>query len=130
MANRDYSISTAYRRKSLCQITSGAIDSLPPVTQIALGSGGLNDDGTVKEPDIDQTALVVELGRFDVEQPTYPIDTTARYTVTIPEDALVGEVISEAGLLDSEGNLVAIRNMLPKGKDEGVEFTFTFDDEF
>ena len=33
-------------------------------------------------------------------------------------------------LVDSEGNLCAIRNMLAKGKDEGVVFIFTFDDEF
>ena len=56
--------------------------------------------------------------------------TTARYIVTIPAADLAGEQISEAALVDSEGNFCAIRNMLAKGKDEGVAFIFTFDDEF
>lgn len=130
MASNAYSIVTEYRRKSLCEITSGAISTLPAITHVVLGSGGLNEDGTVKAPEAKQTALNHELGRYKVDAPTYPIPTTARYTVTVPEDELVGAVISEAALADAEGNLCAIRNMLPKGKDEGVEFTFTFDDEF
>ena len=96
MASNTYSIVTEYRRESLCKITSGAITSLPAITHVVLGNGGLEEDGSVKVPDAKQTALN----------------------------------ISEAALADSEGNLCAIRNMLPKGKDEGVEFTFTFDDEF
>lgn len=130
MASNDFSIVTEYRRRSLCEITSGKISTLPPVTHVVLGGGGLDEDGNVLVPDAGQTALNQELGRFAVDAPAYPCDTTARYTVTIPEDELVGAVISEAALADSEGNLCAIRNMLPKGKDEGVEFTFTFDDEF
>lgn len=130
MASNEFSIVTEYRRKSLCEITSGAIDSLPPITHVVLGSGGLDEDGSVKTPDAKQTALNHELGRYKVDTPQYPVPTTARYTVTIPENDLVGEVITEAALADSAGNICAIRNMLPKGKDEGVEFTFTFDDEF
>lgn len=130
MASNEFSVVTEYRRQSLCEITSGAIASLAPIAQVVLGSGGLNEDGTVKVPDARQTALNNELGRFRVDPPVYPVPTTARYTITVPEDELVGAVISEAGLVDKAGNLCAIRNMLPKGKDEGVEFTFTFDDEF
>lgn len=130
MASNDFSIVTEYRRRSLCQITSGKISTLPPIAHVVLGGGGLDEDGTVKIPDAKQTALNQELGRYKVDEPQYPEDTTARYTVTVPEDELVGAVISEAALADAEGNLCAIRNMLPKGKDEGVAFTFTFDDEF
>ena len=130
MASNTYSIVTEYRRESLCKITSGAITSLPAITHVVLGNGGLEEDGSVKVPDAKQTALNNELGRYKVDEPQYPVPATARYTVNVPEADLVGEVISEAALADSEGNLCAIRNMLPKGKDEGVEFTFTFDDEF
>ncbi len=130
MASNDFSIVTEYRRKSLCQITSGKISAIPAITHVVLGSGGLNADGSVKTPSAKQTALNHELGRFKADAPTYPVETTARYTVTVPEGELVGAVISEAALADSAGNLCAIRNMLPKGKDEGVSFTFTFDDEF
>ena len=77
-----------------------------------------------------QQALVHEIGRYPIDKVEYPISTTARYTVTIPAADLAGAQISEAALVDSEGNLCAIRNMLAKGKDEGVAFIFTFDDEF
>ncbi len=33
-------------------------------------------------------------------------------------------------IVDENGELCAIRNMLPKGKDSGMAFVFTFDDEF
>lgn len=66
----------------------------------------------------------------EVESVTYPDETTARYTVTIPKDSLVGKEINEAALVDSDGDLVAIKNMYSKKKDEGVSFTFEFDDEF
>ncbi len=130
MANSDYSVVTDYRRQSLCQITSGAISALSPIKYVVLGSGGVDENGEVLTPSASQTELNQELGRYPVDGASYPIPTTARYTVTVPEDELVGAVISEAALADEDGNLCAIRNMLPKGKDEGVEFTFTFDDEF
>ena len=130
MASNDFSIVTEYRRRSLCEITSGKISTLPPIAYVVLGCGGLNEDGTVKIPDAKQTALNQELARYKVEAVTYPNDATAEYKVTVPEDDLEEAVISEAALADAEGNLCAIRNMLPKGKDKGVVFTFTFDDEF
>lgn len=130
MASNTYSIITEFRRKSLCEITSGKITSIAPITDIAFGSGGCNIDGSVKTPDAKQTALNHEIGRFKTDPPTYPSDATARYTVTIPGNQLAGASISEAALVDADGHLCAIRNMLPKGKDDEVEFTFTFDDEF
>jgi len=130
MANNSYSVVTEFRRKSLCEITSGKITSVAPISYIAFGNGGCNIDGTVKKPDSKQTALNNEIGRFTVDAPFYPSAATVRYTVTIPNNELVGEIISEAALVDSDGNICAICNMLPKGKDEEVTFTFTFDDEF
>ena len=59
-----------------------------------------------------------------------PVDTTNRYTVTIPETDLVGKNLSEMALIDADGVFAAVKNFLPKGKDEDVRFTFEFDDEF
>lgn len=123
-------IVTNYRREALCKITSGALSKLPAISHVAFGDQGVNEDGSVKPPSGTQTALNHEVGRYEVGTPAYPIATTARYTVTIPAEDLPGAIFSEAALVDDEGNLCAIRNMLPKGKDEGVEFLFTFDDEF
>jgi len=127
MAN---TIITNYRREQLCKITSGAIDSLAPITQVAFGDGGVDVAGQVLQPVGGQEALAHEVGRYPIDKVEYPVSTTARYTVTIPAADLAGAQLSEAALVDSEGNLCAIRNMLAKGKDEGVAFIFTFDDEF
>ena len=109
MASSAYSIVTEFRRKSLCEITSGKITTIAPITHIAFGSGGCNEDGSVKMPEAKQTTLNNEIGRFKADSPTYPSEATARYTVTIPMDELVGESISEAALIDADGNLCAIR---------------------
>lgn len=131
MAQSKYTVITDYRRQMLCKITSGAISALPPITHIAFGSGGLGADGQPLDPLGTQTALKHEEGRYPLDKgPEYPIPTTARYTVTIPRAELPGVKISEAALVDGDGRLCAIRNMLPKGKDSDVAFTFAFDDEF
>lgn len=131
MAQSNYTVITDHRRVLLCKITSGAVSTLPPVTHIAFGDGGLGDGGEPLDPLGTQTALNHELGRYPLDgPPEYPIPTTARYTATIPRGALAGKNISEAALVDRDGGLCAIRNMLPKGKDDDVAFTFAFDDEF
>lgn len=121
---------TNARRKALCKITSGAVSSIPPITHVVFGDKGVDEDGAPLSPASHQTALNHEVGRYPIGKVTYPVSTTARYTVTIPRDDLVGIRISEAGLLDSDGVLCAIKTMFAKGKDSGVEFVFTFDDEF
>ena len=103
---------------------------LAVITHVAFGNGGVNGSGEPLVPLETQTALNSELARYEVESVTYPAETTARYAVTIPKDALVGEEISEAALVDSDGDVVAIKTMYPKKKDEDVSFTFEFDDEF
>lgn len=130
MAGTNNTVITDYRREKLCKITSGAISALPAITQIAFGDQGVAEDGSVRQPSGGQTALNHEVGRYDIAEPSYPIPTTARYTATVPADELPGVSISEAALVDADGKLCAIRNMLPKGKDADVEFTFTFNDEF
>ena len=121
---------TNLRRERLCKITSGALEKMPAITHVAFGDGGVSEDGAVIPPTGSQTELRHELGRYAIDGVTYPVSTTARYTVTIPANALAGTQISEAALVDADGGLCAIRNMLPKGKDADVTFTFTFDDEF
>lgn len=128
MANT--SVITVARRKKLCQATSGATPTIAAITEIAFGDGGSDENGEPLAPSSTQTALKHEIGRYAVENITYPQETTATYTVSIPKGELVGKQISEAALVDADGDLCAVKNMYPKGKDEDVEFTFTFDDEF
>lgn len=124
------SVITNTRRENLCKITSGAISTMPRVTHIAFGDGGVDSSGNPLSPLETQTALKSEVARYAIDGVTYPVGTTARYTVTIPKADLPGAKISEAALVNSEGGLDAIKNMYVKQKDEGVSFEFTFDDEF
>lgn len=124
------SVITKARRVALCKITSGAIQTLSPVTHIALGDGGVDNDGNPISPTEMQVVLKHEIARYPIDSVEYPVDTTARYTVTIPKADLAGEKISEAALVDEDGKLLAIKTMYVKQKDNGVSFTFTFDDEF
>lgn len=124
------SVITRKRRVKLCQASSSADKPLAHITQIAFGSGGVDESGEPVAPLETQEALKQEIKRYDVDSVTWPVDTTARYTVTIPADELTGEAINEAALVDSDGDLAAIKTMYTKRKDAGVTFTFEFDDEF
>ncbi len=124
------SVITKTRRRKLCMAASDPEKPLAVITHVAFGSGGVNVSGEPIVPTETQTALNNELARYEVESVTYPDETTARYAVTIPKDALVGKEINEAALVDSDGDLVAIKTMYTKKKDEDVSFTFEFDDEF
>ena len=53
-----------------------------------------------------------------------------RYECTLENDELVGQYISELALYDEDGDLVAIKNFLRKGKDSDLEMVFQMDDEF
>lgn len=121
---------TNARRENLCKITSGAVSAIPAITHMAFGDQGVDAAGGVIPPLGSQTALKHEVGRYAVDSVTYPTATTARYTAVIPKEDLAGVLISEAALVDGAGTLCAIRNMLAKGKDAGVAFEFTIDDEF
>lgn len=132
MANEN-SVITKTRREALCKATSMGSTTNPinPITHIVFGDGGVDESGNPVPPIDTQTALKNQIGKYPIDAaPTYPETTTARYVVTIPADELPGASISEAGLVDSEGMLCAIKTMYVKRKDPGVTFTFTFDDEF
>lgn len=127
------SVITKARREAICKATStgSSVNAINKITHIAFGDGGVDSSGNPIAPEETQTALNHTIGTYPIDAaPTYPVSTTARYTVTIPADDLPGESISEAGLVDSAGTLCAVKTMYAKRKDAGVTFTFTFDDEF
>lgn len=130
MATGENSVITKARRVKLCQASSDASKPLAPITHIAFGSGGVGEDGEPMTPLETQEALNTEIVRYPVDGVTYPVDTTARYAVTIPAGELDGQPISEAALIDSDGDVAEIKCMYEKRKDPGVAFTFEFDDEF
>ena len=130
MAESNATIITTARRELLCKAASGEAETIPAITKVAFGSGGVDSDGVVIVPSADQQELHNEVGRYPIDGVTYPVSTTARYKVTIPAADLEGAAISEVALVDSEGDVAAIKTMYSKQKDAGVSFTFEFDDEF
>ncbi len=129
----DNSVITKARREALCKATSMGSEGnvINKITHIVFGDGGVDEGGNPIPPTDTQTALNHAIGTYPIDaEPTYPVSTTARYVVTIPAADLPGASISEAGLVDSEGMLCAVKTMYVKRKDAGVTFTFTFDDEF
>ena len=101
-----------------------------PITHIAFGDGGADSGGRPIEPDPAQTSLVHELGRYAIDSVESPVNGVSRFAATIPVGALPGAQISEAGLYDSAGNLVAVKNMPSKVKEADLQLVYSFDDEF
>lgn len=130
MANEN-SVITMARRISFAKLTSGDITTIPKITNIALGDGGVDEEGNPIPPTAEQTTLNNEIARFSVEGHTFPTPTTVRYTITIPKgEEYAGKKFNEMALVDEAGTLCAIKTMYTKQKDYDVEFTFEFNDEF
>ena len=106
-----------------------ATGTVAKITHIALGSGGVNADGTVIVPLAENVALKKEVVRKPYTSSTKTSDTSYEYTIKLEEDELVGTFISEMALIDEDGDVVAFSNFLAKGKDE-TEVTFTIEDNY
>lgn len=121
-------IITKTGREKLCRAHAG--DSpLPKISHMVLGNGGYSD-GSVTEPTGDESALKNQLIKKEISGHTYPETTTCRYSMRLTKDELSGQYISEQGLVDEDGDLVAYKTFLPKGKDEDMEFVFDMDEIF
>lgn len=116
-------------RKKLCKAHAGDA-TLPRITHIAVGNGGLDSTGNPVAILGTEVSLASELLRKTIDSHTYPVETTCRYAIRIGKSELVGCSISEIGLFDEEGDLVAYKNFLPKGKDSDMEFVFELDEIF
>lgn len=120
------SVITLAGRKKMAEARAGAA-ALPPIVQIALGDGGVDADGNVLEP---AEILNHELIRRNVDSIIRLTDTCYRYSLILSETELVNAEITEMAFIDSDGDVVSIKNFKPKVKDEGMEMTFQMDDRF
>lgn len=116
-------------REKLCKAHAGDI-SLPPITQMGFGSGGIDSGGVVIATTGEEVALRGELLIKNIDSHTYPETTTARYSTRLTKTELANQTISEMGLFDSDGDMVAYKTFLPKGKDDDMEFIFDMDEIF
>lgn len=122
-------IVTKTAREKMIKARAGEI-TLPAISGMAFGNGGVDSGGNVINPSTEQMELNSELLRKPVDGHIFISDTSCRYHCTLLENELAGESISEIGLYDTEGDLIAIKNFSPKGKDDDLEMTFNIDDTF
>ena len=122
---------TAVGRRKLCRAHAGDAP-LPVITHMAWGDGGVDDGGAPKAASGNETGLYNQLMVKAVESHEYPNEeqTTCRYRSTLTENELTGSSISEIGLLDSGGDLIAYRTFLAKGKDADIPQTYEMDEIF
>ena len=119
---------TLRARAKLCRARAGDLQPLPPIVAMAFGDGGTDEDGEPIPPATEQTDLTHRLLTKNIESHSYPSSTTCKYKCTLDPDELPNAFIDEIGLVDADGDIVAIRTFLKKGHDEGLEMTFTVDD--
>ena len=118
---------TEKAREKILQARMG-VKALPKIVGFAFGDGGTAEEGNVKIPSITQTMLNSELLRKEIDKYELIDNLTCRYFCTLQEDELVGKYISEIALYDAEGDIIAVKNFLKKGKDPEWEMTFQIDD--
>lgn len=120
-------------REQLCKAHAGDTE-LSPITKIALGSGGCRGgepiEVTGKETELKSKLIEKEIASHQYIEEEESGKLKTRYTISLGDDELVDQKISEAGLIDGEGRLVAYITFLEKGKDQGMDFTFNIDEIF
>lgn len=120
---------TIAARKKMARARAGEIQ-LPPIAGMAFGTGGVDDGGKPVQPLVSDEGLKNEVFRKAADSHEFIDDTTCRYLCTLAADECAGEEISELGLYDSEGDIIAIKTFKSKGKDADLEMTFRVDDIF
>lgn len=123
----DAVVTIAARRK-MVRARAG-VAALPAIVGMAFGDGA-QVGGDVAAPQPEDTALKNELLRKAVDGFEEISDTCYRYICTLTHQELVGKNINEIALYDSDGDLVAIKSFLSKGKDDDMEMIFEIDDKF
>ncbi|HFU4567736.1 TPA: phage tail protein [Bacillus cereus] len=119
-------VTTLYARQQMAKARAEGT-KLTKVVKMAFGKGGTKDgkpislDGTEQE-------LKEELVQKVIDSYEFMEPAKIRYTCTIAEGELAGEVINELALVDEDGKFTAIRTMTDKQKDGDIEFIFEIDD--
>lgn len=123
------SVVTIKAKEKMLKARAG-VQPLPKIVGMAFGDGGVTAEGVVIPPTEEQIALKNELLRKEIDGYVAVSNTCYRYTCTLGETELANEKISEVALYDADGDLVAIKNCLAKGKDDDAVMIFEIDDIF
>ncbi len=117
-------VTTTQGKIDLARARAGEIP-IPKIAYIALGTGGHEPGDPTKPvpPSPDQLALENEILRKPVS-----IERTGnvnRYWIELGKDEANGQVITEEGLIDENGTLVAVKTF--GGKTKEIDTTLVFD---
>ena len=104
--------------------------AIPKITQMAFGDGGVDSSGNPIAPVRTATSLKNEVFRKNIDGFEFLSDLVCRYTTTLAEAEAVGKKISEIALVDAQGDIVAIKTFLAKGKDGDMKVSYSIDDMF
>ena len=91
--------------------------TLYPIKDIAYGDGGHNANLQHISPSEDATALQHEVLRKEVAAVRQDDSLSVTGKGTIENNELIGTQLSEAALVDSQGNLIGIKTFAPKVKE-------------
>ncbi|MBR0583982.1 hypothetical protein HF326_13065 [Bacillus altitudinis MN12] len=119
-------VTTLYARQQMAKARAEGT-KLTKVVKMAFGNGGTKDGKPISLDGTEQ-ALKKELVQKNIDSFTFMEPAKIRYTCTIAEGELAGEVINELALVDEAGKFTAIRTMTDKQKDGDIEFVFEIDD--
>lgn len=122
---------TVTGRKKLCKAHAGNI-TLDRIDHIQWGDGGVDESGIPKETTGNEIGLYNKLLEKPIESRTFigSDETTCRYTATLEKGELGGKYISEMGLFDKAGDMIAYRTFMRKGKDEAIPQIYDMDEIF
>lgn len=122
------SVTSKIRRKKMADASRYG-NALAKAKWIALGSGGVDEDGQVKAPLEEDVSLRNELIRKEYSSVRQESETEYEYDIHLGELELVGEYISEIALIDEDGDVMVSAAFLPQGKDE-TETTYKIVDSY
>lgn len=123
------SIVTDIAREKMLKARAG-IAPLPRIVGMVFGDGAKNAEDGVIAPAAEQNELRHELMRKEIDRFEVAERFIYRYFCTLTEGELANKYINEVALYDEDGDLIAIKSFLDKGKDDDQEMGFTIDDTF
>lgn len=109
-------------RKRLAAYMAGKEDTLKPIGYMVFGDGGHNADLTPKTPSADATALANEVLRKPIASIVQEDELSVTGACTVEQNEIIGTALSEAGLLDTAGNLIGYKNFAPKVKESDERY--------
>lgn len=124
------SIVTNIAKKKILLARAGLIPNLPKIVGMAFGNGARSGT-SIRVPLETDTTLQNEIYRQKVDNAVFQENELyVKYSTTLAQTTLKGQVINEIALYDEDGDLLAIKVFSDKGKDGDMEMVFEILDRF